>query len=539
MSQEQNFDLIAWWNEQSFAGKELFRLEETGELILLANSNIKEHVVATVSPENAAVVLNSLQEKFGQVEAKVRELEVEWLATEDKQKLADKVAQIKEYVQQSAAVGDYLKLAALIHDWQHTIYILSEESYAAKLKLTELAESLAQSEEWKETSQAFRDIADKWKQMGHVDKNRNDKLWSRVEAARKAFHERKRVHQEDEEKNMLHNMDLKIDLVEQAEAIAASEDWKKTSDTFQRLTEEWKTIGHTVNKKNEELWQRFIAAKTAFFDRKREHSNKIHVEQEKNYEIKLAIVERAELLKDSRDWNVTSQAFAALMEEWKKTGRIPHEKGDELWKRFTEIQDHFFEGKKKHFDELRSNQENNYLLKKELYDRAEKIKNSNKWGETTAEMIELLEEWKKIGPIPRSYGDKMWEDFNAARKYFFARKDANREQRKQYVETQKVVRAKHAKDAVKNLHHQIKEEEDKLEDFKNGLENITPGKKAAELRAHLENLIAESTKNLEHLKQKYAQARHDIDAVAVKREAAPETADTEGSAENESDDGEN
>jgi Domain of Unknown Function (DUF349) len=529
MSEEKNFDLINWWNEQSFAGKELFKLEENGDLILVTNSNIKERTIANVSAENCDVVLKDLQEKFADVDSKVREMEVEWLAAEDKTKLAEKVSNVKEYLHQVIAVGDFQKPALLVHDWEHTLYKLTEEAYAAKVKLVELAETLAQSDNWKEATQALREIADQWKQSGYVDRGRNDKLWNRIEAARKTFQDRKRVHHEEEEKDLLHNLDLKIDLVEQAEAIASSEDWKKTTDTFLRLTEEWKTIGHTVNKKNEELWHRFLAAKSSFFDRKREHSGKIQVEQENNYIVKQALAEKAEALKDSTDWNATAQAFAALMEEWKKTGRVPKEKGDDLWNRFTAAQEQFFDAKKKHFDEIRGVQEQNYELKKEIYERAEQLKHSSHWGDATAEMMELLEEWKKIGPIPRSYGDKMWEDFNAARKFFFARKDANREQRKQYAEKEKVARVAHAKDTVVKLEDEIKEEEEKLIDFKNGLENITPGKKAAELRAHLEQLIAEGEVKIKRLKDKFAQAQEDLKSVPVEKPA--ETANAEGGVE--------
>lgn len=514
MSQEQIFDLISWWNEQTFPGKELYKLDENGELTIRANSNIKERVIATIAPENAAVVLKTLLEKFAQVESRVRDTEVEWLAAEDKLRLADKVGHLKEYLDTVGALGDMHRLALLVHDWQHTIYQLSEENHAVKLKLVEAAESLTESDAWKETTQAFRDIADKWKETGFLDKNRNDKLWNRIEAARKAFYDRKRRHQEEEEKDMLQNLDLKIDLVEQAESIASSEEWKKTTETFHRLTEEWKTIGHTLNKKNEELWQRFIAAKGSFFDRKKLHYNQVQQEQEGNYEVKTALVEKAEALKDSRDWNVTAQAYASLMEEWKKTGRVPQEKSEELWKRFTDAQEQFFSAKKAHFDGVKSVQEENYNLKKELYDRAERIKNSTRWSDTTNELNELLDEWKKIGPIPRSYGDKLWEDFIAARKHFFARKDASREERKQYMESQKEVRAEQAKGMVKKMEQDIRDEEEKLVDFRNAIGNITPGKKAEELRTHLQQLIEESTKNIVRLKEKFAKAEQDIKAVA-------------------------
>ncbi len=530
MSQEQSFDILGWWNDQSFPSKELYKIDENGDLLLRENSNIKERIIAKVAPENADVVIKNLQEKFAAVESKVKEVEIEWVATEDKQKLADKVLHIKDYLQHANAIGDFQKLALLVHDWEHALYLIAEENHAEKLKLTELAESLAESDQWKDTTQAFKDIADKWKQAGYVDKGRNDKLWNRLEAARKGFHERKRVHHEEEEKDLLHNLDLKIDLVEQAEAIAGSQEWKATSDTFHRLTDEWKTIGHTINKKNEELWHRFLAAKSAFFEKKREHSGKIAQEQEKNYEVKVILAEKAEAMKESTDWNVTAQAYIALMDEWKKSGRIPQEKGDELWKRFNGAQEQFFDAKKKHFDEIRSVHEQNYTLKKAILDRAEQIKDSNRWGETTGEMQQLLDDWKKIGPIARKHGDKMWEDFNAARKHFFARKDEGREQRKQYAVEQKEVRAEQAKEQIGKLSDDVKEEEEKLADFKVAIENITPGKKAAELRKHLENLIAETEVKIKRLQDKYGQAKKDITAQDNRTTSPVTVANEEGPA---------
>ena len=247
MSQEQNFDLISWWDEQSFPGKELYKLDEAGKLILCANNTVRERVIADVTPENAEVIIKNLVEKFDEADAKVKETEVEWIAAEDKLKMADKVAQLNEYLRHVNAIGDFLKLSLLVHDWEHTIYVLTENNYAEKLKITELAESLAESTQWKETTQIYKDITDRWKLAGQLDKSRNDKLWHRVEAARKTFMERKRLNHEEEEKDLLVNLDLKIDLVEQAESIANSTDWKKTTETFHRLTEEWKTIGHTLN----------------------------------------------------------------------------------------------------------------------------------------------------------------------------------------------------------------------------------------------------------------------------------------------------
>jgi len=524
MSQELNFDMSSWWNGISFDGKELFTLSEDGRLLLHAGEQGKERLVAEVNAENAETVLEPLKEKYAQLLARVAEVKTEWNATEDKLKVADKVHTLKQQISNAQALGDLDKLLAEIAPLDEVIHAIYEEHHATKLKLAEEAEAVAESTEWKETTNTLKEIIEKWKHSGHTDKHRSDKLWGRIEAARAKFNERKQKHFEEQEKDLLGNLDLKLDLVEQAESLVNSTEWKKTSETFHRLTTEWKTIGHTLSKKNEELWQRFISAKSAFFDRKREHSERIAQEQEQNAIVKAALVEKAEALKDSKEWNNTAIAFAALMEEWKKTGRVGGEKGDELWNRFTAAQEQFFSAKKSHTEDIRTMHEQNYALKSELLQRAERIKNSNSWSDTTVEMNELLDEWKKIGPVSREHSNRIWEEFIAARKHFFARKDANRDQRKQHYEQVKTVRSVQAKEMVSKLLTDIREEEEKLVDFKTALENITPGKKAEELRKHLEQLLVEGEQKIKRLREKYAAVHDEFGKQAADAEKAVTTA---------------
>lgn len=525
MSQEQNFDVSSWWNEVSFDGKELFTLNDDGKLVIHAGQAGKERTIAEITADNSATVISTLGEKYYQMQARVAEVAAEWAATEDKLKMADKVSSLRNQLATTAALGNLDKLMAETEPWHAAITAITEENYAAKLKLVEQAEALAESTEWKETTNAYKELTEQWKHAGHTDKHRGDKLWARIEAAKNKFYDRKKQHHDDQEKDMLQNLDLKLDLVEQAEALAASSEWKKTADTFHRLTNEWKTIGHTLSKKNEELWQRFITAKTAFFDRKREHTAIIQQEQEVNITAKSALVEKAEALKDSTEWNNTALAYAALMEEWKKTGRVNGEKGEELWGRFLAAQDQFFNAKKQHSAGVKNMHEQNLELKMRLLDRAEQIKNSNHWGETTGEMNDLLDEWKKIGPVAREHSNRIWEQFLAARKHFFGRKDANRDQRKHYVEVQKQVRTEQAKEMVGRLLREIQEEEEKLVDFKEALNNITPGKKAAELKEHLEKLLAEGEQKLRRLREKYEAVHNEYGKKPAKEVA--QTADEE------------
>ncbi len=275
--------------------------------------------------------------------------------------------------------------------------------------------------------------------------------------------------------------------------------------------EEWKKTGRTVADKNEALWQRFIGAKNVFFDRKKQHFEVIQQEQSLNIVAKEDIITRAEAIQNSTEWNKTTDEYAAMLEEWKKIGRVGADKSDELWNRFNAAKDVFFTAKKQHFETVKVSLDDNYAQKLALLKRAESLQHSTRWREATDELIELMEEWKKIGPVPRKYSDEIWEQFSAARKKFFERKDANRDHRKQQAEKYKTQKVQQASGFLRKLEDELKEEEDKLEDFKNGIQNITPGKKAEELREHLEKLIRQTEHKIEHKKEKIEEMRKQME----------------------------
>jgi hypothetical protein len=515
-------DLMEWWQNTSFAGKDSFTVEEGGQLKLRANQFLKERVMSSLSPENCVFVLRNLTERFSEVQSKINELEVEWLAAEDKLKVADKIYHLKDFLQHINAVGDFAKAVELVASWESTINLLIDDNLKTKTKLAELAESFVGTTLWKDGSAALKEINEQWKKAGYVDKSRNDALWNRIEAARKTFHDSRRTYHEDEEKVLLRALDLKIELAENAEALAESEEWKATSEKFQQIIDTWKTIGRTLPKKNEELWQRIMTAKNAFFNRKKVHFTHIQEEQLVNLEKKLLLVERAEAMKDNTDWGTTAQAYGQLMEEWKGIGRIPQERTEELWRKFIGAHEHFFEAKRQHTEKMRLELDNNLNLKRMLLNRAEEVKNSSRWGEATAEMNQLFEEWRKIGPLPRDQGKKMWEAFIAARKHFFNRKDANRTQRKTFAETKKSARSQQAQEHVFMVEREIEAEEERLKDLQNALDNVTPGKKADELTAHLNVLISDSNAKMKRLREKLKAVQDELEDMMEKEKKAQE-----------------
>lgn len=518
----QSNSLQNWWDNFDFDGKDYCEINEKGELILKTTAKQTERILALLTDENAEAVIKALLEKFPEVEKRVNDTLDEWNNTGDKLKLVGKVARLKDYLLHTNAIGNFAKLIDHIDELDKVISQLTEQNYIIKLALIENAENIAtSSQNWKEASQKLKEFSETWKSLGYVDKQRNEDLWARFENAKNKFFERKREHQDEQEKELLRNLDLKMEIVEKAEAIADSESWKDSTELFKSLMDQWRSIGRTAHDRNEELWGRFILSKNNFFQRKKEHFQVIQQEQEQNYLQKLALVEKAESLKESKDWTKTSQAFVNINESWKSIGRVPVDKSDDLWNRLNAAKDFFFANKRQHLETQKVEHEDNYAQKLALLKRAESIKNSSNWKETTDEMNELFDEWKKIGMVPRAFIHSLWDQFISARKHFFNRKDEEREKRKTFVEKQIQYKHEKTKSFFDQLVQEFDEEKERLTEFKIAIENITPGNKEEELRAHLEKLIGQSEHKLKHKSEKIEDIRSQLKDLDKMNNASP------------------
>lgn len=512
------------WKELSFAGKEFCSLNESHELVLNATKHCAERVLSVINADNIASVTTALAEKFKEVEGKVQELTAEWEQTEDKLKLSGKVSRLKDYIQRANAIGDYTPIYEILEEKEKHVQSLYDANYSEKLKLAEKAESIQDSEDWKATTEAYRELVEIWKNANPADKGRSDKLWDRIEKARNHFYERKRQHQEGVEQDMMQNLDLKLEICETAEKHAQSDDWRKSSDVMKELMDQWKTIGRVASHdKNEELWTRFINARNAFFERKKQHFEHIQTEQEANYNLKSALVEKAEALSDSTDWKETTLSLGAIMDEWKGIGKVPYEKADELWNRLQVARDKFFSSKRQSAETFKVNLEDNYAQKQALLNRAEELKNSTNWREATEEMNELMTEWKKIGHIPREYGDELWEQFIGARHHFFNRKDADRDKRKARFQNQLDSRLQQTEQFLEKIKEELADEEAKLSEFTESLENTSgSGHKEEELRKHLTNLIQQIERKLPARREKIEEVSKQLEELQQKRGEAKE-----------------
>jgi hypothetical protein len=233
-----------------------------------------------------------------------------------------------------------------------------ETNLQKKIAICERAEELQQSADWKAATEAYQQMNEEWKAIGFVPRHRKEELWLRFSGAKDVFFARKKENFETIKTSQEDNYAKKLALVEQAEALQDSTDWKKTTDVYKALMEEWKQLGWAGQERSEEVWQRFLTAQNLFYKNKDAHYSKVKLELEDNYARKMALVNHAETLQHSDDFDGATQEFMDMFDEWKKVGRIAREHGDGPWERFLAAKRNFFNRKDAYRDANKSSRMN-------------------------------------------------------------------------------------------------------------------------------------------------------------------------------------
>ncbi|MCQ4626773.1 DUF349 domain-containing protein [Corynebacterium sp. CCUG 65737] len=212
----------------------------------------------------------------------------------------------------------------------------------------------------------------------------------------------------------------RAEAIQRKEALAAeaedlaenSTEWKAAGDRIRDILEEWKTIRGIDRKTDDGLWKRYSKARDSFNRRRGAHFAELDRGRAAAKAKKEEIIERAEKLKDSTDWNDTARAYRDLMTEWKAAGRAPRDVDDKLWNRFRAAQDHFFAARNAVNDERDREYEANAQAKDALIAEYDSLIDPEKGlGAAKSKLRELQEKWDAIGYVPRNkmreYEDKI------------------------------------------------------------------------------------------------------------------------------------
>ena len=203
---------------------------------------------------------------------------------------------------------------------QHAANLEAKTALCEKVEAI-AAQEITSSNQWNALSKEIEGIQAEWRKIGFATRKDNQKVYDRFRAACDQFFSRKREYYNEFKDSMNDNMAKKLALIEQAEALKGSTDWKKTSDALIELQRQWKEIGAVPRKKSEQLWKRFRAACDAFFN-ERDKQGKPENDFYGNLKAKRALIEEIEAYVPA-DAEADAEAARGFAERWSAIGFVP------------------------------------------------------------------------------------------------------------------------------------------------------------------------------------------------------------------------
>lgn len=239
-----------------------------------------------------------------------------------------------------------------------------EENLAKKTALCEKVEEIAKEEiknagEWDKKTKEIIAIQAEWKTIGFAPQKMNVKIFERFRAACDDFFGHKAEFFKDLKQRFAENAEKKKALVEQAQALQDSTDWKATSDKLVALQKEWKTIGMVPKKLGDKLWSDFLTACNHFFDARNNANAGTRTEERANLEKKREIIGQLKALADNAEENI-QEKVRELVDQYNAVGHVPFKEKDNVYKEYHDILDRLYKElnittARRRLDKFRSN----------------------------------------------------------------------------------------------------------------------------------------------------------------------------------------
>ena len=275
----------------------------------------------------------------------------------------------------------------------------------AKLKIIEKAEALVKEEDILKSFKELQELHKKWKEdIGPVSREHREEVWQRFSAATKTIHDKRDAYYESQKSKYEDNIKLKLEVIQGLEVFDVSKnkthsDWQKSIREFEEKREVFFSIGKVPRAKSQIIWDQLKSATKKFNQAKNTFYKNQNKTQQSNLEQKQKLVALAESLKESDDFEATTQKMKAIQADWKKIGHVPRKFSDQIWKQFKGACNHYFDRLHELQDSGSQDQKEALTTKKEFLSQIEGVVGND--DVKLEEVKAYIETWKKIGQVPR------------------------------------------------------------------------------------------------------------------------------------------
>lgn len=281
------------------------------------------------------------------------------------------------------------------------------------MELLDTAERPAQIKAWTEAGNDPRDF-----------KPAPDVLHNKLAKIQQRFREKREEERKRAEEEKLANLKKKEDVLDKMKELITVEENEHSLKIMRELMREWREIRQVPKEFQNDLYERYRFYVDKFYDNLTIFHELKELDREKNLEVKIDLIKKVEALKEEKNLRKALVTLNKYHEDWKNAGPVRKEISDEIWHRFKAASDVVIADKKAVQEEFDKIKHENLKLKQLLVEKAEaaiavfpsKLKD---WSALGKELDGLMEEWKKIGPVPKENNQEIWNKFRGVRHAFF------------------------------------------------------------------------------------------------------------------------
>lgn len=312
-----------------------------------------------------------------------------------------------------------------------------KRNYELKVKLCEEAETLLIEPKIVKSYNRLQKIKEHWRETGPVPTEQKEDIYNRFKEVERIINKNHYEYFQKLRQQQKDNLKAKELLCEEAQKIAdgefkTSKDWNTKQQELDELLKLWKMIGFAPKKYNNSIFEQFINARKKFFDGKREFYKEYFHDLEQNLQLKQDLIIQAENIKDSSDFNFATKQFIDLQKRWKKLGPVPNAIKDEIWQKFNEVCNYFFERKRKFYENKESQESENLKLKRSLLEQIENFQFNDIPEDNLKNIQNFQKQWSEIGFVPIKEKDELYNQYRKIIDEKYSKLNINRDNKQQY-----------------------------------------------------------------------------------------------------------
>ena len=393
--------------------------------------------------------------------------------------------------------------------------------------LKEFENLINSKEKLSDLANGIKEIRNKWNKVENVSIPNEHILQKEFSKLNEAFNYNFNIYKELKENDLKRNFSLKNQIIYEIKELVKIKDTKKIQTELKLLQSRWEEIGPTFKEHWDEIKKNYWAEVNLVQKRIREFYINLKTSLKENLDIKIRLIQEAKDLANEdisnpkKLENITSQ-FKKIQEKWKKTGPVPRNVSDEIWKDFRSHFDEFFNRRNEILNTEKGQLKENYNAKLLLIETAKKYVENVANDSNPLLIKKLQEKWKNIGHSGRFAEQKLWKKFRIQCDNFFDAKNKNK--------NAAISKEKENLKIKISLLDEIKNETiinfSKIMDFIKRFQEVgeVPRKKSIEITKKFDEIIIHHCTNSEFSNEQNHQIKRAVKASFLSNSSNPEKA---------------